>query len=668
MAWVNSVWASPLLDDVIKFFLQILDRMSHRGKRSLQILIDYCLLSLAAWLAFQLRLGFGYNVNTAQLVMIAVAPLCAIPIFVRFGLYRQVLRYLPERVLLNIVEATGLASVLWLAIVFFSGQYGGAGVPRSVPMLYFLLALTLVAATRYLAKWAIFSRREKSAKGTRTLIYGAGEAGTQLVQAISSSSGTTVVGFVDDDVTLHGRDVGGHRVYSPTTLPSLVRNLGVESIVLCVPSVAGSRKLEIVSNLAKLPVKTQIVPSISDIASGRYIVDNIQKIQLADLIGRSRVPPDLELIGSVVRGKRVVITGAGGSIGSALVDLIWLHAPRSIVLVDNNEFALFEISRRLLAKDDDTRFEAVLASAADEVAMTALFDEHRPEIVFHAAAYKHVDLVERNPAEAIRNNIGSTEVLTRLSFNRNVQRFVLISSDKAVNPANVMGATKRASELITRKYAEDAIGAGTGQVFLAVRFGNVVGSRGSVVPLFEEQIRDGGPLTVTDRRMTRYFMSISEAVELIVQAAGLAEGGETFLLEMGEPISIYELARNMIGMSGFTVRDEANPAGDIEIVFTGAKSGEKIREELFYDPVNHTRTRHPKIVKAKRRTSAQDYIMDEFDELMESTIGANRHTSGDRLFEILRNAETRRTTVPTGGSTDDNQAPKGKVTQLRPRS
>lgn len=638
-------------------------------KRAFQILLDYCLLALAAWLAFQLRLGFGYNVNTAQMVMIAVAPLCAIPIFVRFGLYRQVLRYLPERVLLNILEATGLASMLWLAVVFFAGQYGGAGVPRSVPMLYFLLALTIVSATRYVAKWVLFGRNENKKKGTRTIIYGAGEAGTQLVQALISSPDASVVGFVDDDSRLHGRDVAGHRVYPSTALPELVRNLGVESIILCVPSVAGTRKLEIVSSLAKLPVKTQIVPSISDIASGRYIVDNIQKIELADLIGRSRVPPDIELIDSVVRGKRVVVTGAGGSIGSALVNLIWLHAPRSIVLIDNNEFALFEVSRKLNALDGTTRFEAVLASAADEEAMEAVFDQYQPEIVFHAAAYKHVDLVERNPAEAIRNNVGSTEVLTRLSYSRQVERFVLISSDKAVKPTNVMGATKRASELITRKYAEDALMAQTGQVFLAVRFGNVVGSRGSVVPLFEEQIRNGGPVTVTDRRMTRYFMSISEAVELIVQAAGLADGGETFLLEMGEPISIYELARNMIGMSGLTVRDESNPGGDIEIIFTGAKSGEKIREELFYDPANNTRTRHPKIVKAKRFTSAHEYIMSRLDELMRATVGPDRMSSGDKLFEVLRDAEIKRPGNPTGTTPDDDDPGSDvpNVTRLRPR-
>lgn len=647
----------------------MLARLPQPLKRVIQIVIDYCLLALAAWLALQLRLGFGYNVNISQTVMIAIAPLCAIPIFVRFGLYRQVLRYLPERVLLNILEATALASVLWLAIVFFSGQYGGAGVPRSVPMLYFLLALTIVAATRYLAKWALFGRHENTKKGIRTMIYGAGEAGTQLVQALISSPDASVVGFVDDDKQLHGRYVAGHRVYSPTALPDLVRNLGVESIILCVPSVAGSRKLEIVSNLAKLPVKTQIVPSISDIASGRYIVDNVQKIELADLIGRSRVPPDIELIDSVVRGKRVLVTGAGGSIGSALVNLIWLHAPRSIVLVDNNEFALFEVSRKLNALDDSIRFEAVLASAADENAMEAVFDQHQPEIVFHAAAYKHVDLVERNPAEAIRNNVGSTEVLARLSYSRQVERFVLISSDKAVKPTNVMGATKRASELITRKYAEDALSGETGQVFLAVRFGNVVGSRGSVVPLFEEQIRNGGPVTVTDRRMTRYFMSISEAVELIVQAAGLADGGETFLLEMGEPISIYRLARNMIGMSGLAVRDEDNPGGDIEIIFTGAKAGEKIREELFYDPANNIRTRHPKIVKAKRFTSAQEYIMSRLDELMQTTVGPDRMNSGDKLFDILRDAERLRPIKPGDVAADDenNDDDLPNVTRLRPR-
>jgi FlaA1/EpsC-like NDP-sugar epimerase len=581
-------------------------------------------------------LGFDYAFNVGQVACLFAAPFVAVPVFIRLGLYRAVLRYLPERTLWTILKAMTIVTLLWAAIAFFSSSYGGDGVPRSVPMLFWLLGILIVATTRFAGKWILYDNpSEQSSR--RTLIYGAGQAGTQLASALLSAGTTNVIGFVDDNPDLHGRDVAGLRVYPRGHIEELIANYGIDEIILSIPSVPGAKKLEIGSALARLPVNVRVLPAISDIASGRYTVNALRDFDIGELIGRSAVPPDNALIDSAVRGKRILVTGAGGSIGSNLARLIDRHGPSELILVDNNEYALYHMLHRLREISSDYPRRAVLASVADEAAMRRLFEDSRIDLVFHAAAYKHVDLVENNVIEGVRNNVLGTRVLIELAYSYGVKQFALISSDKAVNPTSVMGATKRFSELIIRKHAEKALEDKTGQVFLTVRFGNVVGSSGSVVPLFKEQIEKGGPVTVTDPNVTRYFMAISEAVELIVQSAGLAKGGETFLLDMGEPVSILELARNMIGLAGLTVKEPENPDGDIEIRMIGMRPGEKLHEELLYDQATVWATEHPKILMAKRRTDAHLMIDQMMDRLIDAMATSSESEIRALLFDLIEN-------------------------------
>ncbi|WP_421852670.1 polysaccharide biosynthesis protein [Oricola sp.] len=585
-------------------------------------------------MAFKLRLGFDYALNIGQIGCIVTAPLVAIPVFMRVGLYRAVIRYLPDRILWTIVRAMTIAALLWTVVAFFTASYGFVGTPRTVPMLYWLTGVVLISLSRFALKWMLYAG-EGVTDARRTLIYGAGEAGIKLAVALGSNGYTRVFGFVDDNPQYHGKDVAGHRVYPRAMLPSLIANYGIHEVILSMPSAPGSAKLEIGSFLAKLPVAVRVLPSISDIAAGRYNVDSLREFSIGELIGRSTVPPNVSLIEEAVRGKRIVITGAGGTIGHELTRLLAAHAPSELYLVENNEFALYKVHKALRSQGLQTPIFPVLGSIADELAMRRLFDRAPIDLVFHAAAYKHVDIVEENVAEGIRNNLLGTNVIASLAFKAGVQKFVLISTDKAVNPKSVMGATKRLSELVVRKYANLAVASGTGQSFLAVRFGNVIGSSGSVVPLFKQQIEDGGPVTVTDRNMQRYFMAISEAVELIVQSAALSKGGETFLLDMGEPVSIYELAQNMIRLAGRTVRSDETPDGDIEIRLVGRRPGEKLHEQLFYDVASALPTEHPKIMKARRHADSPreiDAIVDTIGRAVET---ASEEELRDLLFKLM---------------------------------
>lgn len=615
-------------------------QLSRGEKQALQVFFDVIALTLAAAVAFKLRLGFGYVFNAGQLAVLLAAPLTAIPIFIRLGLYRAVMRYLPERILWTIIKAMTVAALVWTAVAFFSASYGGTGVPRSVPILYWLLGFMIVLVSRFSMKWLLFSA-DDGAEGRRTLIYGAGQAGTQLATALASDGRTKLLGFIDDSPELHGRDVAGLRVYPRNHIETLILNLGVEEIILSLPSVPGAKKLEIGSYLARMPVTVRVLPSISDIAAGRYDVGSLRDFDIGELLGRSTVPPDVALLEKVVRGKRLVITGAGGSIGSHLARLVDAYHPREVFLLDNNEFALFRIFQALHSSPSTYPLHPVLGSVSDEMLIGSLFNDNSIDLVLHAAAYKHVDLVEQNISEGIRNNVCGTEVLARLAYEAGVRQFVLISSDKAVNPTSVMGATKRLSELLVRKFAEFAAENGTGQVFLAVRFGNVVGSSGSVVPLFKQQIEAGGPVTVTDRNMMRYFMAISEAAELIIQAAALSKGGETFLLDMGEPVSIYELARNMIGLAGLRPKTEEDPGGDIEIREIGMRAGEKLTEQLLYDVASAAPTEHPKIMKAKRFTDAHLRIDEIVAQLMEALPTATPSELRTLLFTLIEDFHRR---------------------------
>lgn len=568
-----------------------------RYKRAILLVFDAIALSITLWASFALRLDrWVLPPNWEAWLIVVSAPIVSIPVFIRLGLYRAVVRYLPEKALWTIFKAMALATLIWVMLAFLSATLGRVSVPRSVPIIYWAIGTVIIIGSRFAAKWLFWPRGQSGASARPVvLIYGAGNAGSQLAESLRHSH--TIAGFVDDDPALHRRDVAGIRVYPPSSLSTLVDEFGVKQVILSIPSLSVQRRKEVIEEINRHGVKVQALPGIGDIVTGRYLVSQLREIDVDDLLGRSSIPPDQELVRKMVLGRSILVTGAGGSIGSELCRKISLWRPQHIVILDANEFALYKIEQELSSRSD-LAYTTILTSVLDSDSVRAAISNHNVDVIFHAAAHKHVPLVEANALEGIRNNVFGTQTVAEAAYDLGVKSFVLISTDKAVRPTNVMGGTKRWAELVVQAFDAKAKANNTGQKFCCVRFGNVLGSNGSVVPLFKEQISRGGPVTLTDPSMTRYFMSIREAAELIVQAAALSQGGDVFLLDMGEPVLIRDLAENMIRLAGLSVRGDENPNGDIEIVITGKRPGEKMYEELFYDEASAQGTTHPKILRA----------------------------------------------------------------------
>lgn len=602
-------------------------------KRAVLVCFDIVALSAAMYASYALRYDNWAMPRTFdQWMVIVSAPIIAIPVFVRLGLYRAVVRYLPERTILTILQAMLLATVAWVVVVFLSEMSGRGVVPRSVPILYLLLGTLFIAGSRFAAKWVFWPvAAGKAPERPAIVIYGAGDAGMQLASSLRSTN--FIAGFLDDNPSLHRRDVGGIRVYPPSYLPDLVRDHGVKDVVLSIPSLSPSRRKEIVSAIGGPAIRIRSLPAITDLVTGKYLVSQLREIDVDDLLGRSAVPPDTELIRQMIMGRTIMVTGAGGSIGSELCRKIARWRPQRLVLFEANEFALYNIDRELAGMREISTVP-VLGSVTSPQRVRQAIAGHGVDVVFHAAAHKHVPLMEINVLEGVANNVFGTKTLVDIAYEENVEHFVLISTDKAVRPTNVMGATKRWAELIVGAKAVEARKSGSTKRFSAVRFGNVLGSNGSVVPLFKEQIAHGGPITLTDPSMTRYFMSIQEAAELIVQAGALAQGGDVFLLDMGEPMLISELAENMVRLAGLSVKTDANPHGEIEIVVTGKRPGEKMYEELFYDPDSASSTQHKKILRAPGRELAVD-VASALEGLSASLARQDEQRVRSALFELI---------------------------------
>lgn len=571
--------------------------MKRRHKQLLMGLVDISLLVFSGWGAYALRFGEIFTPNLRQVLLIATAPVIALPIFIRLGLYRSVIRYMSEYALWSIVKAMTLASILWTILAFFTEMTGYGGLPRSVPILYWMLGLIFIGGSRIIARWALWIPLRSRFNGHQVLIYGAGLAGQQLAATLRQGKELFPAGFLDDDQRIHGTDVAGLRVYSPSMLPKLIERFEIRDVIVTLPSASGLRRREVVSFLEQHMIRVRILPALTDIASGRLLVNMVREVDVGDLLGRDPVVADPGLLGKCITGKSVLVTGAGGSIGSELCRQIASLSPRRLVLLESCEHALYQIDR-IVRLSTDAEIVSCLGTVEDLRLVSSLLSKYKVQTVYHAAAHKHVPLVEANIVEGIHNNIVGTNTIASAAFKAGVSTFVLISTDKAVRPTNVMGATKRWAELIVQNFAQMAQQLGTDQRFCAVRFGNVLGSSGSVIPLFKEQISQGGPVTVTHSEVTRYFMSIHEAVELVIQAGSMANGGDIFLLDMGDPVKIADLARNMIHLAGRTVRDQYNPEGDIEIVVTGLRPGEKLYEELLISSANGCGTDHPKIMRA----------------------------------------------------------------------
>lgn len=594
-----------------KLIVNPLLALPRRAKRIAVFILDVILVLVSVWGAFYLRIDQTGLPQLQQNYVYLLALLLAIPLFVRFGLYRAIFRYTGLAALATIAKAVGTYALLFfMALLWFQWD----GVPRTVGLIQPLLFLLLVATSRALARFwlAGWSSKARHAAG-RLLIYGAGEAGVETASALAVARQFVLLGFIDDDKAKAGKSINGVNIMLPAEVADAVERMGITDILLAMPALDRGRRNEIITSLRGLPVHVRTLPGMGDLASGRVNMQDFQELDIEDLLGRPSVPPNSTLLAKNLAGKVVLVTGAGGSIGSELCRQIIQERPSQLVLVEHNEFGLYTIHRELEALCAehalDVQVVPLLASVGNFGRLREICELYRPVTVYHAAAYKHVPLVESNPSEGVLNNVFGTLNMARAAMESGAGHFVLVSTDKAVRPTNVMGATKRMAELVLQALSakqsvvfllpdglqSDEIANRT--VFSMVRFGNVLGSSGSVVPLFRKQLLAGGPLTVTHAEVTRYFMTIPEAAQLVLQAGAMAEGGDVFVLEMGQPVKIIDLARKIAQLSGLSVRDECNPEGDIEIQITGLRSGEKLYEELLIGN-NPEATAHERIMKA----------------------------------------------------------------------
>lgn len=571
-------------------------------KRLLALTVDAFLCALTVWLALCLRLESWVVIEGNQWLAVGLSLALALPVFIVSGLYRAIFRYAGWAALVAVARAVFVYGVLYAGVLVILAL---PGVPRTLGLLQPPLLLLTVGASRAFARFWLsglyLSQLQRNAL-PKVLIYGAGSAGRQLAAAIANSMEMRAIGYLDDDDRLHGQVLNGLRIYNPSELEHWMQRLDVSDVLLAIPSVSRQRRNEIFDLTRRANVSVRTLPGVMDLAQGRVKISDLRELDIEDLLGRNAVPPNAVLLGKSIRGKVVLVTGAGGSIGSELCRQIIKSVPTKLLLVEMSEFALYTVHQELLKLvsdrgQADVSLVPLLASVRDEDRMREIMGTWQPHTVYHAAAYKHVPLVEHNPAEGLKNNLLGTWTTAKVAAEQGVSDFVLISTDKAVRPTNVMGASKRLAEMVLQAMAAASPTRGWNTCFSMVRFGNVLGSSGSVVPLFRQQIQDGGPITLTHADITRYFMTIAEAAQLVIQAGAMASGGDVFVLEMGEPVRIIDLARRMVELSGLTVKDELHPDGDIELRVTGLRPGEKLFEELLIGDSPEP-TQHARIMKA----------------------------------------------------------------------
>ncbi|TCS01352.1 MULTISPECIES: nucleoside-diphosphate sugar epimerase/dehydratase [unclassified Rhizobium] len=586
-----QAWVGPLL------------AMPRPAKRILALIVDSSFCVLTIWLAYCFRLNEWTVLTGVQWLAVLVSLCLALPIFIVMGMYRAIFRYAGIAAFLAVLKAIAIYGVAF-ATIFTALSV--PGIPRTVGILQPFLLLIAIGLSRLgIRYWLGDTYQRILHKGTlaKVLIYGAGSSGRQLAAALTNSAELNVVGYLDDDPKLKGGIMGGLPIYDPSDLTMLVQTLDVHHVLLALPSASRQRRNEILEQIRKSRVNVRTLPDMTALAQGRIAVSDIRELEIEDLLGREAVAPRQELLDKATLGKVVMVTGAGGSIGSELCRQILRSGPTHLILVEQNEYALYAIHGELLKLSElyeqpTVQIVPILCSVRDRDRMEHIIKSWRPQALYHAAAYKHVPLVEQNAVEGIKNNVMGTLITAQAAEKYGVSNFVLISTDKAVRPTNVMGASKRLAEMVLQALASERTAGRAHTNFSMVRFGNVLGSSGSVVPLFRQQIKDGGPVTLTHPDITRYFMTISEASQLVIQAGAMADGGDVFLLDMGEPVRIADLARRMIDLSGLTLRSDDNPEGDIELSVTGLRPGEKLYEELLIGD-NPETTQHPRIMKAR---------------------------------------------------------------------
>ena len=601
--------------------------LPRKSKQGIAIAVDIAICLLSTWVAFSLRLDTLHFPEGFQWHVYQIAPCLMLPIFLRFGLYRAVFRYTGIAAMVSIAKA-----VVFYGLIFFGFLVwiGLPGVPRSVGVLQPLLLFSMVGGSRAFARlWLSQADGErKYQRDSRMLIYGAGSAGAQIADVLQQRRQFTIVGFLDDNPEMQGKLINDLKVYPASEVETVIGLFDVTDVLLALPSTTRARRNEILDNLRRFHVHVSSLPDLTDLARGKVMLADIHELDIVDILGRDPVPPNLALISRNITDKVVLVTGAGGSIGSELCRQILPAGPSCLLLLDHNEFSLYDIHRdlqeRIHGMGLDIELIPLLGSIKDYERVAQICRTWRPRTIYHAAAYKHVPLVEHNPAEGIRNNVFGTYNVARAAIEHGASDFVLVSTDKAVRPTNIMGATKRVAELVLQALADapspgfSPLAADAGKRnqtrFAMVRFGNVLDSSGSVVPLFRQQIKSGGPITLTDTEVTRYFMTIPEAAQLVIQAGAMTEGGDVFLLDMGQPVRIVDLAYRMVQLSGLSVRDEDTPDGDIDIQVTGLRPGEKLYEELLIGETAR-QTAHPRIMKANEDFLPWPELKDYLEQL-----------------------------------------------------
>tara|TARA_B100001057_G_scaffold498622_1_gene606285 strand:- start:1045 stop:3027 length:1983 start_codon:yes stop_codon:yes gene_type:complete len=577
------------VDETLKIILSI-DRYS---KRLIAIITDLGLCIFCTWFAFFLRLEEFILFKDFNFSPALISVIIAIPIFWSFGLYRTIFRYTGLSIIFPILASVSVYGLLYFLII---GIYGIEGVPRSIGVLQPMLLFFAIISSRLGVKYLLTNNYSflKSSNKKNVLVYGAGEAGRQLVIALENSLEFKVVGFLDDNRELHRQVILGKNIYSPLNMEKLLRSKDINLIFLALPTISRSKRNQIIKKLNQYKLVVKTLPTISEIVDGKIVISDIKDLNIEDLLNREQVAPDIKLLNKNINSKTVVVTGAGGSIGSELCRQIIKLKPNKLLLLELNEFALYKVYEELIAYNKNLKIIPLLINTQDQNKLEIIFETFKVDTVYHAAAYKHVPLVEENICEGIKNNVFSTLAIAKASVTKKVTNFVLISSDKAVRSTNVMGASKRLAELCVQGIYNNTKNNNTN--FSIVRFGNVLESSGSVIPKFKKQIKEGGPITLTHIDVTRYFMTITEAAQLVIQAGAMGKNSEVFVLDMGESVKIKDLIYKIINLSGFTVKDDKNHAGDIEIKIIGLRPGEKLYEELLIGD-NPQKTSHSRIYK-----------------------------------------------------------------------
>jgi FlaA1/EpsC-like NDP-sugar epimerase len=604
-------------------------KFSRKTKQVIMLIADSVALVAILFTSFAIRLGYWHFPEGGGILVIFAAPVLAIPVFMRFGLYRAVIRYIGYDALWAVAQAVSLYALIWGLIGF---MFFIEGIPRSVILINWMLTLLVIGGSRVFARWFLTSKPffSKSSKNN-VIIYGAGSAGRQLSNALQQSKEYNHVAFIDDNPIKHHSSINNVPVLSPSKLFETIKIHKASEVLLALPSISRNKQKEIIELLSSLSVNVRSLPSVTDLAQGKVKIHDLREVSIGDLLGRNSVAPNEKLLKINITDKVILVTGAGGSIGSELCRQILFLKPKKLILFEISESSLYQIDRELDEIDMPyVNIFPILGSVRDRKRLEKTCKHFGVQTIYHAAAYKHVPLVEFNNSEGVLNNTFGTKVVAEVAIAAKVETFVLVSTDKAVKPSNTMGATKRVAELVLQALsAQDHT-----TCFTMVRFGNVLDSSGSVIPLFKKQIKTGGPITVTDANMVRYFMTIPEAVELVIQAGAMSKGGDVFVLDMGQPVRIYDLATRMVQLSGLHVLNDDNPDGDIEIKCIGLRPGEKLYEELLLGD-NTSETDNPLILRAEE--DMLDWVTLEpiLDQLYEATKNSDQEKVRELLIEVV---------------------------------